>query len=328
MFRWGILSTAKIAREQVIPGILEARNGRLEAIASLSPDRARFAAAQFGIPTVFDSYDALLASADVDGVYIPIPTAHHTEWAIKAAEAGKHVLCEKPIAMRAEDIDRIIAARDQAGVTVAEAFMVAYHPQWAKVRALIAEGAIGALRHIEGSFTYHNTNAASTRNSKDLGGGGLPDIGVYPVITARLATGQEPKRLRGQVEYDPEFGTDWYANATLEFDGFTMTMYCGTRLALRQRMVFHGETGVIEVLAPFNAGDYGLAEVVLHTPDRGQSETFRFGGVRQYRNEVEAFADAATGQDADLFTLEDSRANQVVIDAIFEAGRTDGWVTV
>lgn len=328
MFRWGVLSTAKIGREQVIPALQESSNGTVAAIASRDPEKARQVARRFAIPQVFDDYDSLVESDAVDGVYIPLPTSQHAQWAIRAANAGKHVLVEKPLGLAASDIDAVIAARDANGVLVSEAFMVFYHPQWSKVRELLTEGAIGRLRHVAGAFTYFNDDPANMRNNVELGGGGLLDIGVYPTVTARIATGREPARVRAAVERDPVFGTDRYASVEADFETFELTFYCATQMALRQSMVFHGEDGVIELAAPFNAGDYDFAALTLTTRRRDQAEVFRYPGVRQYRLQAEAFADRATGGDSAVFSLESSKANQKVIDAIFRAGVHDGWENV
>ena len=328
MLRWGILSTAKIAREHLMPAIAKAGNGVLAAIASRDEARARDVARTFGIPVAYGSYEELLAAPDVDAVYIPLPTSQHTEWVLKAVAAGKHVLCEKPMGMSAGDIDRIGAAAGGAGVLVSEAFMVTYHPQWLKVRELIAEGAIGDLLQIEASFSYHNVDPANMRNRPELGGGALRDIGVYPVVTSRFATGAEPLRVRAKVVTDSEFDTDSFVTGTVDFGGFEMSLYLGTRMAHRQTIVFHGVEGFIEVAAPFNAGLYDGDKVFLHDRGHGHTETFRFPGVDQYRLEVEAFADAVAGKDAKVFPLASSRRNQAVIDALFEAGRSGGWVDV
>lgn len=328
MFRWGILSTAIIAREKMIPAIHSSTNGVVAAIASLHPGRAEEAARRFAIPHVFSSYEALLESDVIDGVYVPVPTSHHTEWAIKAAEAGKHVLCEKPIAMRAEDIDRLIETRNRTGVMISEAFMVTYHPQWRKVRSLVQEGRIGRLRHVQGAFSYRNMDPDSTRNRPDMGGGALPDIGVYPTVTTRFVTGAEPARVSATVVRDPAFGTDTYSSVRAEFEGFELSFYCSTQMALRQNMVFHGETGFIEVHGPFNAGDYDDMWISLHNEEHDQEQVFRFPGVDQYRLEAEAFVSAIGKPETEIFDLENSRANQKVIDAIFRAGQTETWEAV
>lgn len=329
MFRWGVLSTAKIGREQLIPAILEAGNGVLAAIASRDGGKARALADRFGAPHAFGSYEEMLASDTVDGVYIPLPTSQHVEWAVKAADAGKHVLVEKPLALKAGDIGQVIAARDRNKVVVSEAFMVTYHPQWLKVRELLRDGAVGRLRHVQGAFTYHNVDPDNMRNRPELGGGALPDIGVYPTVTTRFATGAEPVRVQATVERDATFGTDTYSSVRADFGTFELSFYLATQLAARQAMVFHGDDGFIEVASPFNAGLYDDHRVTLHNRGHAEAQTFRFPGAQQYRLEVEAFARAARGEDAPVFALEDSVRNQKVIDAIFRAGEKDGgWEPV
>lgn len=328
MFRWGVLSTAKIARDQLLPALQDCENGVVTAIASREVSRARALADRFGVPHAFGSYEELLESDAVDGVYIPLPTSQHVEWSLKAAEAGKHVLCEKPVALDAGEIGALIEARDKHKVLICEAFMVFYHPQWHKVHQLVADGSIGRLRHVQGAFSYFNTDPQNMRNQLDLGGGGLPDIGVYPTVTTRLATKSEPSRVHANVERDPKFGTDRYASVKADFGGFELSFYCSTQMALRQFMVFHGEQGFIEVHAPFNSGDYGHAVVSLHNRDHDEAQIFRFPGCRQYKLEAEAFARAAQGEDEQVFTLENSVLNQKVIDAIYRAGESGTWEDV
>jgi predicted dehydrogenase len=328
MLRWGILSTANIGQSWTIPGILDADNGVITGIASRDPERARQVAARFGIPHSFGSYEALLASREIDAVYIPLPTSQHVEWTRKAAEAGKHVLCEKPISLKAEEIASLIEARDRNRVVVAEAFMVVYAPVWLQVRKLIADGAIGRLKHVQGAFTYFNRDPRNMRNQVGLGGGALPDIGVYPTVTTRFATGREPLRVQATVERDPEFGTDTYSSVRADFGDFELSFYLSTCLADRQSMVFHGDQGCIEVKSPFNAGGFGAEEVELTSRNHGLSQVFRFPDQRQYRREAEAFARAVAGEPVELFTLESSVLNQKVIDAIYRAGEHDGWEAV
>jgi len=328
MFRWGVLSTAKIGREQVLPAIADAGNGVLTAVASRDLGRARGLADRFGAPHAFGSYEELLASDAVDGVYIPLPTSQHIEWSAKVAAAGKHVLCEKPIAASAGEINTLIDARDRHGVLISEAFMVYYHPQWWKVRELIEDGAIGRLRQVQGAFSYFNDDPANMRNIPELGGGVLKDIGVYPTVTTRIVTGQQPQRVRARVEYSARFGTDIYATVSQDFGDFGLSFYCSTQMALRQTMVFHGEKGWIEVHAPFNTGLYGHGKITLNSANHDRQEVIRFGGFDHYKAQVEAFASRASGGSDKIFTLENSRANQQVIDAIFAAGRHDGWELV
>lgn len=329
MLRFGILSTAKIGRDLVVPAIQDAETCVVTAVASRDLAKARAMADRFSVPHAFGSYEEMLASDLIDAVYIPVPTAQHVEWAIKAADAGKHVLCEKPLALKAAEIDDVIAARDRNGVLVTEAFMVTYAPVWRKVRSLLAEGAIGQLRHVQGAFTYFNRDPANMRNKPELGGGGLPDIGVYPAISTRFATGAEPQRVQAVVERDPEFGTDIYASVKADFGGFELSFYVSTQMANRQTMVFHGTEGFIEVRSPFNADRWGAEEVELTNRAHTESQIFRFQDSRQYRREAEAFAHAVeTGDYSDVVSLENSRANQLFIDAIYRAGERDGWEAV
>jgi predicted dehydrogenase len=328
MVRWGILSTARIGRVWVIPALLDAENCTVAAIASRDPERARETAARFGIPRAYGSYEALLADPEIDAVYIPLPTAQHVEWAVRAADAGKHVLCEKPVALGAGQIDALIAARERNGVVLAEAFMVVYAPVWRKVRELLAAGAVGRLRQVQGAFTYFNRDPGNVRNQLSTGGGGLPDIGVYPTVVTRFATGREPLRVQAGVERDPAFGTDIHASVRADFQDFELSFYLSTQLAARQMMVFHGDQGFIEVKSPFNAGAYGPEELELTSQNHGESRILRFQDSRQYRCQVEAFARAVNGEAADLFPLESSQCNQRVIDAIYRAAEKDGWERV
>jgi predicted dehydrogenase len=328
MFRWGVLSTAKIGREHLLPAMVEAENGVLSAIASRDLSKAKALADRFGARHAFGSYEELLASKDIDGVYIPLPTSQHVEWTAKAIEAGKHVLVEKPLALDAKDIAPLIKLRDAKKVLVCEAFMVIYHPQWIKVRDLIASGAIGRLRHVQGAFSYYNVDPNNMRNQLDLGGGALPDIGVYPTITTRFVTGEEPRRVQAVTRRDPDFGTDIYSSVKADFGGFELSFYISTQMANRQVMVFHGSEGFIEVKSPFNADRWGAEEIELSNRSHNESTVFRFPDSRQYKREAEAFARAANGEAQEIVSLESSKLSQAFIDAIYRASEKDGWETV
>ncbi len=327
MFRWGILSTAKIGREHVNPAIMKSANGTITAIASRDEAKARVLADHYNAPHAFGSYQAMLESDVIDGAYIPLTTDAHVEWAIKAADAGKHVLVEKPLALKATDIEPVIAARDRNKVVVSEAFMVTYHPQWGKVRDLIAGGAIGTLRQVDAAFTYFNRDPDNMRNRPELGGGVIPDIGVYPTVTTRFATGAEPVRVHATVEFDPDFGTDRYASVRADYGTFEQTFYISTQLANRQHIAFHGDEGFIEVTAPFNSNLYEGDEVRLHDRSHRRTEVFRFTGVDQYKLQVEAFVAAVHGK-GQVFSLEDSVKNQRVLDAIYASGKSGNWAPV
>ena len=316
MFRWGILSTAKIAREHVIPAIHQSQNGVVAGIASRDEARAREVAAHYQIPQVFGSYDAMLQSDEIDGVYIAVTTGQHVEWTLAAIDAGKAVLCEKPLALHADDVARIAEASQRAGVKVVEAFMVHYHPQWHRVREWVAEAAIGELKLVQGAFSYSNRDPQNMRNRPELGGGAVPDIGVYPLVTTRLVSEREPETVAASVERDPDFGTDRFASVHMNFPGFDLQFYVSSQMHLCQSMHFAGTDGWIRVDAPFNAGNYGHAVVRLHTPQGELVERF---AVNQYTLQAEAFVDAVSGGDDRCFTLEDSLRNQRAIDAIYRA---------
>ena len=314
---WGIMGAAKIAREHLAPAIALAEGARLTALATQTPGRDapyhRFAPDL----TVHDSYDALLADPNVDAVYIPLPNSMHVDWTRRALEAGKHVLCEKPLAMSTAEIDPLIALRDRTGLLAAEGFMVVHHPQWQRVRSLLAEGAIGTLRHVDAAFSFNNTDLTNIRNRPEMGGGALPDIGVYPSVTTRFATGQEPHRLRADIQW--ENGVDTFARVWADFDSFTMAFYVGIRHAARQSILFHGSEGTIELLTPFNARVSGEARLRLR---RGYNHEVveRFEPVDQYQLMIEAFNRSVLSGEPFACPLEFSRGNQQMIDAIFTAG--------
>jgi predicted dehydrogenase len=318
--RWGILGNAKIARDFVIPAIRLSRNGEVVALASRDRAKAAQVCDRFSIPTLHEDYASLLASPQLDAVYIPLPNTMHVEWTRRAIASGKHVLCEKPLAMQASEIDPLIEARERSALTVGEAFMVAHHPQWEYVRRTIAEGRIGPLRMVEGAFAYRNLDAQNIRNRRELGGGSLRDIGVYPVVATRIVTGQEPIRAQASIEWDAAFGTDKLAVCLLAFEGFHLSFYCATQAARRQQMTFHGEAGWLRLEAPFNAGVYDQARVTLRLNDGSGAEDTIFPQANQYQNMVENFGDAVRGKAQLVFTLESSRANQRAIDMLFEAG--------
>ncbi|MFX4227779.1 MAG: Gfo/Idh/MocA family protein [Porticoccaceae bacterium] len=325
--RWGILGAAKIAINKMIPAIHLAKNSQLTAIASRGQEKATQLARDYALANTFSSYNELLASDTIDAVYIPLPTGMHTEWVLKALSAGKHVLCEKPIGMSSSDIDRIIDAQKSAGLMVAEAFMVAHHPQWEKMRELIESMAIGRLRYIEGSFSYFNNDPNSYKNNPGLGGGGLRDIGVYPLICARLATGHDPLRAKATLDWDPDFKIDRFARCELDFGEFTLDFYCATQLAKRQCMTFHGEKGWIRIPAPFTPLEWGPARVELWQEGQNKLETYEWPGENQYALQVENFANSVLTRAPFPMSLQNSRTNQSVIDALFESDKTGQWVT-
>ena len=311
--RWGILGAAKFAREHMGPALTLAPGGHVAALATSNPAKAEpFRAFAPGL-RVHDSYEALLADADIDAVYIPLPNHLHVEWSLKAMRAGKHVLCEKPMAMQAGDFDALIAARDAAGVLAAEAFMIVHHPQWQRARQLLADDAIGPLWRIDGAFSFNNRDAANIRNRADMGGGGLRDIGVYVMGSARFATGLEPTDVRARIQWDQ--GVDAYAAITARFGDADYAAFTSIRMHPRQEMVFHGERGVLRLPVPFNARVFGEARLELH---RG-SETLieRWPAVNHYELQAAAFHRTLREGVAYPCPLEFSRGRQAIMDAAF-----------
>ncbi|SHG99843.1 Gfo/Idh/MocA family protein [Marivita hallyeonensis] len=318
--RWGILGAAKFAREQMGPAINAARDTQLVALATSDPAKAApFQAIAPGL-RVFDSYEALLADPEIDAVYVPLPNTLHVEWTRKAMEAGKHVLTEKPIAMRADEIDGLIALRDRTGLVAAEAYMIVHHPQWHQVRDWLQTGAIGDLRRVSATFTYDNSSDPDNiRNAVETGGGSLPDIGVYTLGCARFVTGQEPSDILF-ADIRRENGVEVRAEAVAQFDGFTLTSLTSMRMLRYQSVTFQGTEGVVEVPVPFNPLGYGDAEVRLMRKS-GPVEVFRYPGVNQYVLQVEAFGAAVRGEAPYPCSLEFSRGTQAFIDMIWAAER-------
>ena len=313
--RWGILGAAKFAREHMGPAIHAAKGAELAALATSSAEKAApFQEFAPGLRVVTD-YEALLADPEIDAVYIPLPNHLHVEWTLKAIAAGKAVLCEKPIALEASEIDRIIAARDAAGVMVAEAFMIVHHPQWQLVRDWIAGGKIGELRHVRGAFSFDNSaDGGNIRNRVETGGGALRDIGVYVLGAARFATGQEPEEIGGRIRWDN--GIDGFTAITARFPGFTYEAYVSMRMAPYQEMAFHGTGGTIRVTAPFNARVFGEARVEFHGPSL-EVEVRRFPAVNHYELQVEAFGRAVREGAGYACPLEFSKGTQVAMDRIY-----------
>ncbi|WP_179380220.1 Gfo/Idh/MocA family protein [Jannaschia marina] len=321
--RWGVLGASTFARNHMVPAIQLAAGHQVVALGTRSTGKAApFAALVPGL-RVHESYDAVLADDEVDAVYIPLPHTLHAEWAERALRAGKHVLVEKPVAMRADAIAPLIAARDETGRVCAEAYMIVHHPQWQRVRTLLAEGAIGRLRHVEGVFTYDNSaDPGNIRNTAATGGGALPDIGVYSYGSVRWATGQEPEAIT-HADIDWEEGCDVLARVSVRFPGFTGHFVNSMRLLPEQFVLFHGEAGLIRLTAPFNAGVFDVARLEVRTGDGTRVE--RWTEPNQYVLQVEAFGAAVRGEAPFPWTLEDARGTQAMIDAVYaKAGGRPG----
>lgn len=318
---WGILGASNFARRHMGPAIHAANDARLFALAT--PDTEKPAPFQSFCPNlkIHSSYDDLLADPEITAVYIPLPNHLHVEWAQKALAAGKHVLCEKPIALRAGEIDALISARDKTNLLAAEAYMIVHHPQWQRAKALFQDGAIGKLVHVDASFSYFNDDVANIRNRAETGGGGLRDIGVYTFGSARFVTGQEPIRIT-HTNITWENGVDTYAHILADFPGFSYSSMTAMRMAPRQDMVFHGDKGVMKVTAPFNAELFAEPKVELYRPDHVDIIE-RFPGVNHYVLQVENFGKTVRTGARYPWSLEDARGTQAMLDMVFESDQAD-----
>lgn len=317
--RWGILGTAKIALTKVIPAMQRSPWCEVVAIASRDIAKANAAATKLHTPKAYGSYEAMLADESVEVVYNPLPNHLHVPFTIKAAEAGKHVLCEKPIAMDADEARTLLDVRARTGVRIQEAFMVRTHPQWLETRCLIQTGRIGTLKSITGFFSYFNDDPANIRNHVEFGGGALMDIGCYPITISRWMFAAEPRRVLGLIERDPTFGTDTLTSGVLEFAQGQSTFTCSTRLASYQRMIFHGTDGRIEVLIPFNAPNDQPTQILL------DYKTIEFPICDQYEIQGSLFSQALRENREQPIPLEDAISNMAVIDALFRSAKTGQW---
>jgi predicted dehydrogenase len=329
--RWGVLSTAAIGVNKVIPAMQQAELCEIVAIASREQSRAEAAAGKLGIPRAYGSYAALLADPQVEAIYNPLPNHLHVPWSIRALEAGKHVLCEKPIALSAAEAEQLVAAAERhPTLSVVEAFVYPHHPQWQRASAIVRDGGIGSLRTLQNVFSYYNDDPANVRNQADIGGGGVMDIGCYPISLSRLFFGREPKRVAGWVEFDPRFGTDRLASAILDFETGTSTFTCSTQLAPYQRVNLLGTEGRIEIEIPFNAPPDRPARIWHYAGNKpgGPVEEILLPVCNQYGLQGDAFSRAVRNGTPALPKITDAVANMRVIEAVFESQRTGRFVAV
>ena len=326
--KWGVLGVASIATKKVIPGMQMGEWSEIAAIASRDLKKAEEAAKKLGIPKAYGSYEELLADKEIEAIYNPLPNHLHVPWSIKAAEAGKHVLCEKPLSLTVAEARKLLAVRERCGVKIGEAFMVKTHPQWLRTRELIRKGAIGELRAIVGAFSYFNRDPANVRNKVEWGGGGMMDIGCYPITTSRFIFGEEPARVAGLIERDPDFKTDRLASAILEFPSGQAVFTCSTQLVHYQRMQFLGTKGRIEIEIPFNAPNDRPTRIFIDDGRDvfgGGSRTETIPVCDQYTVQGDAFSWAIREGGEVPVPLEDAIANMAVIEAIFSAGESGKW---
>jgi predicted dehydrogenase len=326
--RWGVLGVARIAVDKVIPAMQQGELSEVTAIASRDGDKAKSAAAQLGLAKAYGSYEELIADPEIDAVYNPLPNHLHVPWSIRCAEKGKHVLCEKPIALSVAETRELIRVRDRTGVKIGEAFMARTHPQWLKALELVRSGRIGELRAIGCFFSYNLTDPDNVRNVLEWGGGGLMDIGCYPITLSRMLFGAEPVRAAGLIERDPATKIDRLTSAILEYPSGQCIFNCGTQQVPYQRMHLFGTRGRIEVEIPFNAPPDRPTRLFV---DDGSS---LFGDSivveelpvsDQYTIQGDLFSRAILADGPVPVPLEDALKNMAVIEAVFRSAETGRW---
>jgi predicted dehydrogenase len=329
--KWGVLGVASIAVRRVIPAMQAGEYSEIVGIASRDLKKAEEAARKLEIPKAYGSYEELLADPEIEVVYNPLPNHLHVPWSIKAAEAGKHVLCEKPISVTVAEAKTLLATRDRTGVKMGEAFMVKTHPQWLRTRELVRTGKIGELRAITGAFSYFNRDPTNVRNVAEWGGGGMLDIGCYPITMSRFIFGEEPTQAAGLIERDPDFKTDWLASVMLKFPSGQATFTCSTQLVPYQRMQFFGTEGRIEMEIPFNAPAERPTRILV---DDGRDvfgggvTTETFPVCNQYTIQGDLFSRAVRGEGDVPVSIEDAIGNMAVIEAVFQSAKSGKWEEV
>jgi predicted dehydrogenase len=328
--RWGILSTADIGMQKVTPAIQKSAHSEVVAIASRDLGKAQAAAAQLGIAKAYGSYEDLFADPDIDAIYNPLPNHLHVPMTVAAAKAGKHVLCEKPIALNAAEAEALRQCPPDR--IVLEAFMVRFHPQWQRAREIVRSGELGEVRAINAVFTYFNADPANVRNQADIGGGGIMDIGCYPITAARFLFESEPKRVVSLVERDETFGTDRLASVIADFGGGRqLNFICSTQTAGHQRVQVLGSKAKLEVIIPFNAPADERTAITIDTGapfDGSLARREILPAVDQYTEQAEAFALAVLGEKPLPWGIEDAIASMKVIDAVFASEKSGGWAKV
>jgi len=328
--RWGVLSTAAIGVKKVIPAMQKGEWSEVTAIASRDIHKAEAVAQALGIARAYGSYEELLADPQIEAIYNPLPNQLHVPWSIKAAEAGKHVLCEKPLSLTVSEARTLLAVQDRTGLKMGEAFMVRTHPQWLRARELVKSGRIGPLRSMVGFFSYFNVNPANIRNIPECGGGALMDVGCYPITTSRFMFGEEPSRVLGLVERDPVMKVDRLTSAILDFPSGQSTFTCSTQLVHYQRMQFLGERGRIDIEIPFNAPNDRPCRIFIDDGgdlfDSGTT-TESFPTCNQYTVQGDLFSKAVRDGGEVPVPLGDAVKNMAVIEAIFRSAESGRWET-
>lgn len=317
MLRWGILGAAKIAKNRVIPAIQSSNYGSVTAIASRTPKNVEQYAEEAGIPHIYDDYDILIASDEIDAIYIPLPNHLHVPFAIKAARAGKHVLCEKPIALHSSELQELITVQSETGVLIQEAFMVMSNPLWSKAKSMVQAGEIGQLRTLSGNFSYMNLDPGNVRNVPEYGGGALMDIGCYLTLASLYFFDQDPIHSKGFQILDPEFGVDFLTSGVIEFPSGHALITCSTQAMPQQSLALDGSAGRIRLDIPFSHPDDQPGVLYLDLgPDifRIETKIIEVNAFNHYRNHVDNFAQIVSGLMDNQFDLTFSLRNMKLLE--------------
>ncbi len=327
---WGVLSTAKIGREKVIPAMQSGEHTHIQAIASRNYEKAREAADLLGIPDAYGSYEELIAAPGIQAVYIPLPNHLHYPWIKKCIQAGKHVLCEKPLVLESAQVRELKALQKESGLLIGEAFMVLHQTRWQRVRELVQSGSLGKFVSAHSIFSYYNDDKDNIRNSLEYGGGGINDIGCYPTVLSRFVLGEEPVRAAAFVEKDPDFGTDRLASVVLDYPSGPVTFTISTQMVPYQYFQFFGTEKMIEVNIPFNTPDFRAMSIRVNSGDVHELPQIAesFAPENHYTKQGDAFSRSILYGEAFAGSLDNAEKNQKVLEAIVKSAKEGTWVNV
>lgn len=330
MIKWGVLSTAKIGVAQVIPAMQNGKHVQIAAIASRNLDKAQETAENLGIPQAYGSYEELLAAPDIQAVYIPLPNHMHYYWIKKCIEAGKHVLCEKPLVLDSSQIKELKVLQKESGLIIGEAFMVLHQTRWHRVRELMQSGSLGKFITGQCVFSYFNKDTANIRNISEYGGGGVYDIGCYPTVISRFVLGEEPVRVSAFMEYDPDFAVDRLASVILQYPSGPVSFTVATQMVPYQNFQFFGDQKMIEVNIPFNTPDFRAMTIRVNSGDIHEHPQVAesFSPENHYTEQGDAFSRAILYGEPFEGSLDNAEKNLKVLEAIFTSAKEGRWVEV
>jgi predicted dehydrogenase len=322
---WGVLSTSNFAFRQIIPSVKKSAHSVITGIASRDLQKAEAKAKEHNIPKAYGAYEELLADKEIDAVYIPLPNHMHLEWIKKSLQAGKHVLCEKPVTLNSVEAEELIEfAKDYPELKLMEAFVYRFNPRWEKVKELLADKVIGDVKHVQSFFSYYNVKPDNIRNKPNVGGGALLDIGCYCISHSRQILDSEPLRVISNIDYDPVFKIDRLTSAIMDFGNVTASFTCATQIPFDQYSKIYGDNGRIEIHRPFNPDLDGTTKVITHSNDK--FEEILFDACDHYTVEFDEFSKSILNNSDVLIPITDSLNNMKVIDGIFKSAESNDWI--